>query len=132
MIGVNTTKSAFGVSGRSNFISVLIILKEMMVVLVLANTASGCEPRTVANSNGWLRTMLGCESRMVAGSNEQLLNTTSGCEPRLVADTARGRVFLKLVYILMTSPGKEISTTEFPVYMGYLLRPTYIVLWQTL
>ena len=43
-------------------------------------------------------------------------NSTSGGESRVVAETARAGFFLKLVYVLMTRPGKKISTTEF-LYM---------------
>ena len=40
----------------------------------------------------------------------------SGYKPQVVADTVCGRGFWKLVYVLMTRPGKKIRTTEF-LYM---------------
>ena len=45
-------------------------------------------------------------------TNNKWLQTTSGCEQGVVADMARGRVFKKLVYVLMMRPVKKISNTE--------------------
>ena len=71
-------------------------------------------PRAVSATTRckWLRTMSGCEQRVIAKCNEWL-QTTSDFKQRVVAGTARGRVFWKFVYVLMTRPGKKISTTDF-------------------
>ena len=55
---------------------------------MLANATSGYEPRVVANSK-------------------------IGCEPQVVARNTSGRVFGKLVYELMSRPGKKTGTIEF-------------------
>ena len=81
-----------------------------------ANEALNSASLAVVANNEWLLIATsGCQ-RVVAKCNEWLLIAMSGCEQRVVAGTFGAGVFWKLVYVLMTRPGKKISTTEF-LYM---------------
>ena len=71
-----------------------------------------------------------CSHLLVAISNHSLHLATTRCSQPLVAIRATS-VFLKLVYVLMTRPGKKLCTTEF-LYIRAIIFPTCIIVRQTL
>ena len=91
-----------------------------------ANEALNSASLAVVANNEWLLIATsGCE-RVVAKCNEWLLIAMSGCEQRVVADTARGRVFWKLVHVLLSRPGNEKGTIE-SLYTCAIFKPTLYI-----